>query len=67
MDIIFNNSPQSIEATASVQTLLSQFIGGKQKGIAVAVNQTVVPKSEWDSRLLREGDTVLVIKATQGG
>jgi sulfur carrier protein len=67
MDIIFNNLPQSVEAPASVQALLSQFVGDKQKGIAVAVNQTVVPKTEWDKRLLRQGDNVLVIKATQGG
>lgn len=67
MDITFNNSPQTIDAPASIQTLLHQLVGDKQKGIAVAVNRTVVPRSEWDNHLVQEGDKVWVIRATQGG
>lgn len=37
------------------------------KGIAVAVNNSVVPKNSWSETLLYENDKVLLIKATQGG
>ena len=36
-------------------------------GIAIAVNEEVVPRGEWAGHVLREGDRVFVIRATQGG
>jgi len=38
-----------------------------KKGIAVAVNNQVVPKSAWSDFGLKENDKVLVIQASQGG
>ncbi|MDN3654109.1 sulfur carrier protein ThiS [Ferruginibacter paludis] len=67
MEITFNNHTQQIQERSSVQIILNDLIGEKQKGIAVAVNETVVPKTQWDSYVLQTGDKVLVIKATQGG
>ncbi|HEX2143859.1 MAG TPA: sulfur carrier protein ThiS [Glycomyces sp.] len=37
-----------------------------RRGIAVALNGEVVPRSEWD-RPLADGDAVEVLTATQGG
>jgi sulfur carrier protein len=37
------------------------------KGIALAVNDKIVPKSKWDSCSLQSGDRILAVKATQGG
>lgn len=37
------------------------------KGIAVAVNEIIIFKSQWDSHRLKHGDEIMVIKATQGG
>lgn len=67
MEIIFNNHPQQIQEHTSVQIILNNLIGEKQKGIAVAVNETVVPQAQWNSFILKQNDDVLVIKATQGG
>ena len=36
-------------------------------GIAIAVNDTVIPKSEWEQYRLQSEDKVFVIRATQGG
>jgi len=36
-------------------------------GIAIAVNETVIPRPEWAGYRLREADRVFVIRATQGG
>ncbi len=67
MEITFNNQTRQIEAKSSIQIALNNWIGDKQKGIAVAVNETVVPKAQWDNYELQHNDNVLVIKATQGG
>ena len=67
MEITFKNQTQQIKEQSSVQIIINDLIGEKQKGIAVAVNETVVPKAKWNIYLLQPDDKVLVIKATQGG
>jgi len=41
--------------------------GAAAKGIAVALNGEVVPRSAWDVTDLRPGDRVEVLTAAQGG
>ena len=36
-------------------------------GIAIAVNDNVIPKGEWSEYRLEANDKVFVIRATQGG
>ena len=36
-------------------------------GIAIAVNDNVIPKGEWPQYQLQTNDKVFVIRATQGG
>jgi sulfur carrier protein len=42
-------------------------LGRGGKGIAVAINDTVVPRSRWSSVELADGDRVEVLTAAQGG
>jgi sulfur carrier protein len=37
------------------------------KGMAVAVNDVVIPKSRWNSTTLNPDDTIEIIHAVQGG
>ena len=67
MQIIFNNQHKEIKDKSPVQLLLDEWLGEKQKGIAVAVNGEVIPKTNWSTHLLNNNDEVLLIKATQGG
>lgn len=49
---------------------LSDFSNEQQlpaTGIAVAVNNRMVSRTEWDSYTLSEGDNILIIKAVCGG
>ncbi|MFL5870768.1 MAG: sulfur carrier protein ThiS [Solirubrobacterales bacterium] len=39
----------------------------ERRGIAVAVDGDVVPRSQWDDTPLREGQRVEVVGAIQGG
>jgi sulfur carrier protein len=36
-------------------------------GIAIAVNEEVIPRGEWSGYVLKDADRVFVIRATQGG
>lgn len=38
-----------------------------KKGIAVAVNNSVVPKAEWNTYEVKSADKITIIRATQGG
>jgi sulfur carrier protein len=38
-----------------------------QFGVAIAVNNTVVPKTEWEKYIVKDRDTILVINAIFGG
>ncbi|MEV6526437.1 sulfur carrier protein ThiS [Longispora urticae] len=40
---------------------------GDRRGVAVAVNGTVVPRSTWTSTALADGDVVELLTAVQGG
>jgi len=40
---------------------------GKKKGIAVALNNRIIPLSVWAETILNNNDSVLIITATQGG
>ncbi|MCQ2195272.1 MAG: sulfur carrier protein ThiS [Paludibacteraceae bacterium] len=35
--------------------------------VAVAVDYTVVPKTEWENVVLHDGSKIIIIKAVQGG
>ncbi|NJB35420.1 sulfur carrier protein ThiS [Croceivirga sp. JEA036] len=58
----------NITTTAGIS--LSQFVATQlpsTAGIALAVNDAVVFKQDWESTVLQEGDAILVVRATQGG
>jgi sulfur carrier protein len=67
MEIQLNNQSKEIASCISLQQLLDEVVGQKQKGIAVAINNTVVPKAVWDNHILQANDNILIIKAAQGG
>ncbi|TWB18670.1 sulfur carrier protein ThiS [Nitrospirillum amazonense] len=37
------------------------------RGIAVAVNGTVVPRARWAERAVADGDAIEIVKVLQGG
>jgi sulfur carrier protein len=68
MELKINNQIKQFTANSlTVQALLDLEIPLKQNGIALAINNTVIPKSEWNSHLIQETDDILIISATQGG
>ena len=66
MNIFIYNDRQTIEP-GSISELLKHLDMEPAKGIALAVNERVIPKTEWKNTPLSEGDRIILIKATQGG
>ncbi len=67
IELFVNSTPQQSLTPLSLAQLLSEKSLNQAKGIAVAVNDTVIPKATWSSTLLTDQDRVTIITATQGG
>jgi sulfur carrier protein len=46
---------------------VGDVVGPPRRGVAVAVNGEVVPRTGWPATPLRDGDRVEVLTAAQGG
>ncbi len=66
MQIIFNGSTQELAAAMSLQQFLQER-GIQANGTACAVNQEIVPKSEWPAFMLTDGMQVDVFSLVAGG
>jgi|YNPMSStandDraft_2_1061718.scaffolds.fasta_scaffold05149_4 sulfur carrier protein len=68
MTITINGKIFEIAPHLSLAQLLKQHgITADQKGIAVALNDEVVMKSQWGKIIVQEGDRLEIVRATQGG
>lgn len=68
MELTINNQKKHFtQHVLTVQALLNIEAPARQNGIAVAVNNTVIPKTDWDNHTLSPTDQILIITATQGG
>ena len=66
ISINVNNLAKKIASGTTLDFLLCE-LNQKEDGIAIAVNNQIISKSNWKSTLLIENDNVLLIQATQGG
>lgn len=68
MDIIVNGEATSCDDDATVADVLAQCnVAADATGIAVAINNAVVPRGRWADTTLKAGDAVEIIHAVQGG
>ena len=68
MKIQVNGEKKEVRLNLNVYDLLIALeLDPTQAGIAVAVEQEVIPKTEWQATELREGSDVEIIRAVQGG
>lgn len=66
ISISVNNKNYQFLASISLQEII-EHLQISTNGIAVAVNETIIPKSDWFGTSLNQNDSILIIKATQGG
>jgi sulfur carrier protein len=65
MKVTVNDEAVEVDERTTVAALLVR-LGFPEKGVAVAVDWSVVPRSEWET-MLSDGARVEVMTAVQGG
>ena len=66
MQIILNGSARELAGQPCLAELVRQ-LSDRETGIAVAVNSAVVPRSNWPTTAVHDGDRIDVVTAVQGG
>lgn len=66
MRIEVNDEPRELADGTTVGELLDTLVEDR-RGVAVAVDGEVLPRSEWDETDLHDGARVEVVGAVQGG
>lgn len=65
MKVTVNNKER--ETSAGTLAQLVEELGQPRQGVALAVDNRMVPRTEWDTYALSEGLNVVMIKAACGG
>lgn len=67
MDLFINHKKHVYQQEMPLQHLLQELELHNKTGLAIAVNSVVVPKTDWESHVLKHEDKLTIIRATQGG
>ncbi|AIN46939.1 sulfur carrier protein ThiS [Candidatus Palibaumannia cicadellinicola] len=66
MTITFNDHPMQLAQPLTLSTLLNQLYA-QTSGSALAVNQTIIPRTCWSEYQVQDGDDILLFEAIAGG
>ena len=66
MKLKVDSKETEVKDGCTVAELASQ-LALPEKGIAIAVNNKMTPRTEWNERILQPNDSLVVIKAACGG
>lgn len=68
MDLVINGESRRLDDVRTLAEVLERLeLPRRGGGIAVAVNDQVVPRARWESTHVQPGDRIEVIHAVQGG
>jgi sulfur carrier protein len=67
VEVTINQEKFRVPAPGVLADVLRLLKIASSDGIAIAVNDEVIPKADWENHILRMNDKVFVIRATQGG
>jgi sulfur carrier protein len=66
MTVTVNGEPRQLPEGATVAKLVDE-LSAPSRGVAVALDGEVVPRTAWSATALREGARIEVVVAIQGG
>ncbi|VFP87353.1 sulfur carrier protein ThiS [Candidatus Erwinia haradaeae] len=67
MKITFNNRSLELQNPLSITEFLSYQFYPSSSGLALALNQTVIPQKNWPDYQIKDGDDILLFQAIAGG
>ena len=66
--LTLNGQPARVAAGSTIADLVARYLDEEDpRGVAVAVDRCVIPRSEWASTPARAGSLVEVVSAAAGG
>jgi sulfur carrier protein len=66
VNIVVNGEPHELAQGSTVADVVA-LLGRGPKGLAIALNEEVVPRTRWPATTLHERDRVEVLAAASGG
>jgi sulfur carrier protein len=68
LELTVNGDPLSVPEGTTIAEVVARLIDGAEpKGIAVAVDRCVIPRSEWSTTAAVPGATIEIVTAAAGG
>jgi sulfur carrier protein len=64
--VLVNGERHTLQAPLALDALVATLTTA-HRGVAAALNETVVPRTRWSSTPLADGDRVEILTAAQGG
>lgn len=65
MKVLVNKKETEIKGSNVAD--LAHELGLPDKGVAIALHNHIIPRTEWENQSLSEGDSLVIIKAACGG
>ncbi|WP_413596432.1 sulfur carrier protein ThiS [Citrobacter youngae] len=66
MQIQFNDEPLQCAEGQTISELLTQ-LNQHKPGMALALNQQILPRDQWQQQIVQEGDQILLFQVIAGG
>lgn len=66
MKITLNDQSLELAQPLSIQALLER-LDRHRPGSALAINQVIIPRTDWATRQVQDGDDILLFQAIAGG
>ena len=67
IQITLNGINKSLKEDCLLNDMLQSFSVNIEHGVAVCINDEVLPKSSWNNQRIKEGDVIEIVQASQGG
>ena len=67
MDISLNGTPHRFDGSSLIELLAAQAIDQAKPGVAVAINEEIVPRSRYAETWLASGDALEIVHFIGGG
>ncbi len=67
MKVLVNSKTIEILQNMTLKELVDTKKLQQDKGVAIAINEEIIAKTEWATTTLKENDNVLMFEAIQGG
>ena len=67
MQITINNESYTFDENTSLENAIDILQLEDKTGIALALNEEIIPRSEWNKTILFDEDKIIIIGAVAGG